>query len=316
MKLDNKCENLSNSLKKYKEDLNHYKIEKSKAEKELKNRKIKKLASVSTNTNTSTINMGSQTPSSMNLNTNSSRASLDTDQGCRSTPSSQNSSMASTSSKVSHPTSPCSTTTMDTMDRYTATTSFSTRDKTPDSPKLTTSVSSTKIISSKTSSDASTSSVPLSNISSTCLHIPQCKMRNPNPPPPFAPITFEQFYYPPKPPAKIKILPSQRLSYTQFCHLEQVSHKCEECEEGMLFHTYSERVEYDDPGPCGGVSATYLRACPNSPNAQISFSSHCEVDQKSYRFKKLCVKCDVCGKIFDKLGHLSFHMNRKHAGKE
>ena len=182
-----------------------------------------------------------------------------------------------------------------------------------DSSTLNTTFSSSQLVPSNQSSEPRTSSV---SSSSTCLHIPQCKMRNPNPPPPFAPITFEQLYYPPKPPAKIKILPSQRLSYTQFCHLEQVSHKCEECEEGMLFHTYSERVEYDDPGPCGGVSATYLRACPNSPNAQISFSSHCEVDQKSYRFKKLCVKYDVCGKIFDKLGHLSFHMNRKHAGKE
>ena len=41
MKLDHKCENLTTKVRKYKEDLNCYKVEKSRAEKELKKRKIK-----------------------------------------------------------------------------------------------------------------------------------------------------------------------------------------------------------------------------------------------------------------------------------
>ena len=41
MKLDHKCENLTTNVRKYKEDLNCYKVEKSRAEKELKKRKIK-----------------------------------------------------------------------------------------------------------------------------------------------------------------------------------------------------------------------------------------------------------------------------------
>ena len=92
-------------------------------------------------------------------------------------------------------------------------------------------------------------------------------------------------------------------------------HKCEECDEGMLYHNYTERVEYNDPGPSGGVSGVYLRACPNSPRACVSFNSSGEGEFRSGKYKKMNFKCDVCSKKFESIGHLCFNMNRNHVIK-
>ena len=91
-----------------------------------------------------------------------------------------------------------------------------------------------------------------------------------------------------------------------------MSHKCEECDEGMLYYNYTERVEYDDPGPSRGVTGTYLSACPNSPRACISFNSGGEGEHHSERYKKRNFKCDVCSKKFESL---CFHINRNHVKK-
>ena len=83
----------------------------------------------------------------------------------------------------------------------------------------------------------------------------------------------------------------------------------------MLYHNYTERVEYDDPGPSGGVTGTYLNACPNSPRACITFNSGGGGELNSARYKKKNVKCEICSKKFETKGHLSFHMNRNHVRK-
>ena len=101
-----------------------------------------------------------------------------------------------------------------------------------------------------------------------CSHSPQCVSRHPDIPPPFAPLTFSEYYYPPKPPANIRLLPDQRLTYPEYCKL-QVSHTCVECEVGTMYHNYTEKVEYSDPGPCGGVMGTYPLACPPKSFHQI-----------------------------------------------
>ena len=148
-----------------------------------------------------------------------------------------------------------------------------------------------------------------------CPHSPQCTLRDPNPPPPFAPITFEQYYHPEKPPKQISLLPSTRLSFSEFCELDRKGgHQCEECEPGMLFYNYTERVEYVNPGPCGGTMAQYLRACPNSPRTTISVSAF-EIETRLKKIKTLSFRCEICDKAFEKKGAFSFHMNRIHRRK-
>ena len=46
----------------------------------------------------------------------------------------------------------------------------------------------------------------------TCSHYPQYMLRHPNPPPPFPPISFNQFDKSPKPPIHKNILPTKTLS--------------------------------------------------------------------------------------------------------
>ena len=148
-----------------------------------------------------------------------------------------------------------------------------------------------------------------------CLHSPQCTLRHPNTPPPFAPITFEQFYHHEKPPKQIFLLPCRRLSFIEFRELESKGeHECEECEPGMLFNEYTERVEYCNPGPCGGTMAQYLRACPNSPRATISVTG-LEIETKIKNIKTQYFRCEICAKVFEKFGTLSFHTSRMHGRK-
>ena len=142
-----------------------------------------------------------------------------------------------------------------------------------------------------------------------CPHPSQCVLRHPDPPPPFAPLTFDQFYNPPKPPPHIRLLPDQRLTYSQYCELS-VSHKCEECDEGGLYHNYTERVEYDDPGPCRGVIGTYPLACPNHPKAVIRLKEVSESENKWWM--KLKIQCDLCSKTFSKESNMNFHKKRNH----
>ena len=88
-----------------------------------------------------------------------------------------------------------------------------------------------------------------------CHHSPQWTLRQPATPPPFEPISFEQFYHPEKPPKHIYLLPSRTLAYSEFREVQfKGEHECEECGPGMLYHEYTERVEYSDPGPCGGTT--------------------------------------------------------------
>ena len=149
-----------------------------------------------------------------------------------------------------------------------------------------------------------------------CSHYPQCMLRHPNPPPPFAPITFDQFYNPPKPPIQINLLPTNTLSFREFCDLENMqNHQCEECAVGMLYHNYTERVEYQDPGPSGGFTGVYRTVCPNSPKATIFVNTGHKEDKKRNKLQKKKFKCDICSKNFEKSGLLSFHVNRMHARK-
>ena len=135
--------------------------------------------------------------------------------------------------------------------------------------------------------------------SNTCPHSPQCTLRDPNPRPPFAPITFEQFYHPEKPPRQISLLPSRKLSFSEFCELDfKGDHQCEECEPGMLFDNYTERVEYTNPSPSGGTMAQYLRACPNSPRASI-YVTAIEIETKLKKFKTQSFQCEICDKVFE-----------------
>ena len=172
-------------------------------------------------------------------------------------------------------------------------------------------------ISSNLDGPAPNSSLVVSSPSTnTCHHTPQCLLRHPNPPSPFAPITFEEFYHPTKPPSHIFLLPSHTLSYGDFRELEgKGNHKCEECDVDMLFHSYTERVEYFDPGPSGGITGMYLRVCPNSPRATISMNLSEEKSMRTVRNKKMSLKCNFCSKISTTRMEFCFHVNRKHASK-
>jgi hypothetical protein len=50
----------------------------------------------------------------------------------------------------------------------------------------------------------------------------------------------------------------------------QISHECEECAEGALFHNYREIVQYPNSGPCGGTYGSPVTTCPNNPNANVT----------------------------------------------
>ena len=292
LKLENKCDNLASNLKKSKEDIALMKAERVKAEKERKKKKVK---AIEVSTNTTLPQSQFQNASSQTEDQNSNYLPI---------PLSPSGSLKSVHMK------PSNTSNLDPLPTSNIS-KFMLSSSTSNSPLIpfgTTlkSTSNTSTVSSKASSKAS-STCP------QCPHHLQCYTRHPNPPPPFAPITFTDFHYPPKPPPHITILPSKRLSYSDFRQLENLSHTCVECSEGMLYHNYNERVEYNDPGPCGGVCAVYLAACPNSPRACISVGDISDQSsQKETRNKKWNLKCDKCDKSFQKLGHLSFHVNRNH----
>ena len=141
--------------------------------------------------------------------------------------------------------------------------------------------------------------LPSPNPISLCSHVPQCVLRNSFPPP-------QQQNSPPPKPQNIGILPLETLSYQQYWDLIS-THECEECEPGMLFHKYVEKVKYDDPEANGEVIRTALYACPNNPKATILV----EKENKS-ELKKLEFNCCVCGKSFSSLEILEFHKRRNH----
>jgi hypothetical protein len=142
---------------------------------------------------------------------------------------------------------------------------------------------------------------------SDCNHKPQCITREPNPPPPFAPITAHEFYSPPDPPPFIKLLPSEVETFQDFKNLNS-SHKCEECEQGGLYSNFHQMVHYPDPGPCGGTSGQPVKSCPNHPNAEIRIVAV----KEAKKFKKKKFSCDACSDRFSETMNLIFHRNRKH----
>ena len=92
-----------------------------------------------------------------------------------------------------------------------------------------------------------------------------------------------------------------------------MTHKCEECEVGTLYHNYTERVEYSDPGPCGGVMGTYPLACPNNPKATIKLRNIKVEEHKQNR--RIGEKCDICNMRFSRDVNVRFHIKRMHALK-
>ena len=130
--------------------------------------------------------------------------------------------------------------------------------------------SSDKEVTVEKSTDATTSKV---GCLSGCSHSPQCISRHPDPPPPFAPLTFVQYYNPYhlSPGAHIIIFPEHRMTHAEFCELN-ISHECEDCDLGSLFSNYAKRVEYDCPGLSGGA--------PNHPKASIKLKDTSEVSHK------------------------------------
>ena len=78
----------------------------------------------------------------------------------------------------------------------------------------------------------------------------------------------------------------------------------------MLCQDYTERVEYDDPGPCGGVEATYMSTCPNHPKALIDVEKISE--EIIFEVKKNNFKCDICSVAFSKESSVAFHVKRNH----
>ena len=142
-----------------------------------------------------------------------------------------------------------------------------------------------------------------------CSHVPQCILRDPNPPPPFAPLTSNEFYNPPIPPPNICLLPDEVQSYQIFLSLKN-DHSCEECTAGALYNNYHEMVHYPDPGPCGGTSGSPVMSCPNNPNTSIRILAN--KDPASSKFKKRTFRCDICSDRLLSLSNLIFHRNRKH----
>ena len=148
--------------------------------------------------------------------------------------------------------------------------------------------------------------------SNSCNHLPQCSLREPDPPPPFAPLTAHEFYSVPKPPSTIRLLPHHVSSFQAFNNLRN-NHKCEECEEGALFNKYFETVEYPDPGPCGGTSGSPVVTCPNNPNSKVTILKIRDEEQRRpWWYKPKTYKCDICSVVFPQLSNLAFHRNRKH----
>ena len=145
------------------------------------------------------------------------------------------------------------------------------------------------------------------NPTSFCSHVPQCKLRNSFSPPQCDPL--RKFCPPtkPKPPKNIRIFPIERLSYQKYWDLAS-THECEECEPGMLFHNYIEKVEYDDPEASGMVIRTALYTCPNHPKA-----TGIEVEKETItELKKQDFECSVCGNSFSSLQNSEFHKRRTH----
>ena len=152
----------------------------------------------------------------------------------------------------------------------------------------------------------------MNKLKNRCSHIPQCALRDPNPPPPFAPVTQQEFYSSPQPPAMIRLLPQSVDSFQEFRKLNN-SHHCEECEEGSLFYNYYEMVQYPDPGPCGGTSGRPVTTCPNNPNSSVTvLSSTAEDRRRPWWYKKKTYKCDLCEQNFTQTRHMRFHRNRCH----
>ena len=140
-----------------------------------------------------------------------------------------------------------------------------------------------------------------------CNHLPQCALRDPDPPPPFAPITAQEFYSASIPPSTVRLLPPRVSSYDDFRNLNS-SHKCEECDEGALFNNYFEMVEYPDPGPCGGTSGSPVATCPNNPNSKVTILPiRQESRRKPWWYKEKSYKCDMCDQNFPQIRNLIFH---------
>ena len=290
-RLDQKCDNLSNNMNKYKTEVSHLKAEKIQLEKEVKkSRKTKK--SVNASTNTLPISMPTSTISSLAVSKLSPVSLCSMGMDCSPT-TNVSTTVIAVSTTSTHPTNPPVPSSRNTPCPKTSTLSFTDSSRT----SMEGAFLSTSALNSPTASTKSCS----------CSHTPQCMVRHPNPPPPFAPITFNQFYNPPKPPTHIKIFPDERLTYDEYLNLI-VSHKCEEFGERMLYHT--ERVEYDDPGPCGGVEATYMSTCPNHTKASIVLENISE--EKNLKLKKQNFKCEICSVAFTKESSVTFHVNRKH----
>ena len=151
-----------------------------------------------------------------------------------------------------------------------------------------------------------------------CSHAPQCISRNPQPPPPFLPLNWvDHFeYYEPSAPPNIKLLPEEVESVGIFYSLSS-KHQCEECAPGSLFSNHHETVYYPDPGPCGGISGSQIKTCPNHPNAtNIKLLTIAEPSVPYWKVKKLKqkkFKCNICDERFVKMSNLIFHVNRKHS---
>lgn len=142
------------------------------------------------------------------------------------------------------------------------------------------------------------------NTAPLCLHSPQCLLRHPDPPTPPAPI--QQISPKPKPPTNIRMFPVELLTYKQYWDLN-LSHECDECEPGMLFYNYVEKVEYQDPCSSGDVIKAYLYTCPNHPKATVVVEKVFDEkpNEKSY-------ECDTCRQPFSSLENLEFHKKRNH----
>ena len=97
------------------------------------------------------------------------------------------------------------------------------------------------------------------------------------------------------------------MSYQQYWDLA-LNHECEECEQGMLFYNYVEKVEYFDPEPPGDVIKTALYTCPNHSKAIIVIE-----EEKINEVTKKEVECNICRKGFSSLQNLEFHKRRTHS---
>ena len=148
-----------------------------------------------------------------------------------------------------------------------------------------------------------------------CCHIPQCYLRDPQPPPPFLPLNWVEHseYYEPRPPPNIRLLPNE-VENVEIFHSLSTKHQCEECDSGSMFENHHELVYYPDPGPCGGTSGSQIKTCPNNPNATnikvLAISQPRVPYWKQHKSKKR-FRCNICDRRFEKMSNLTFHVNRK-----